>query len=100
MKKVKIIKYKLKASESDIRKLTRDYLRIKGWFVFHLLQGLGCYRGVTDLVAIKNSRVLFIELKKPGGRQTSKQKDFQALVEAHGGKYFLVDCYEDLLKID
>lgn len=100
MRKTKVTQYKLKASEADIRKLSRDYLRIKGWFVFSILQGLGCYPGITDLIAIKYGRVIFIEIKKPGGKQSQAQKDFQALVEAKGGEYFLVDCYEDLLKID
>ena len=75
-------------------------MQIKGWFIFPILQSMGCYPGITDDIAIKNARVVFIEIKKPGGKQSQVQKDFQALVEAHGGEYFLVDCYEDLLKID
>ena len=92
--------YKSKASESDIKKLTRDYMQIKGWFIFPILQSMGCYKGIADFIAIKASRVIFIETKKPGGKQSQVQKEFQIFIEAHGGEYFLVDCYEDLLKID
>ena len=96
---MKEAKYKPKITESDIKKLTRDYMQIKGWFIFPILQSMGCYPGISDFISIKFGRVIFIETKKPGGKQSQVQKDFQALVEVHGGEYFLVDCYEDLVKI-
>ena len=97
MKKPK--RYKPKILESDIKKLTRDYMQLLGWFIFPILQSMGCYPGVTDDIAIKNGRVVFIEVKRPGGKQSQVQKEFQAMIEAKGGEYFLVDCYEDLVKI-
>lgn len=97
---MKVKQYKLKASESDVKKLTQDYFQIKGWFIFPILQSMGCYKGISDFIAIKGGRVVFIETKKPGGKQSQEQKDFQFLVKAHGGEYFLVDCYEDLVKVD
>ena len=99
MKKVKLKTLKDFITESDVRKVCKDYLQFKGWFVFHLLQGLGCYPGLTDMVAVKDGRVLFIEYKKPGkGKQTEKQKVFQADIKAHGGEYILAECLEDLIK--
>ena len=98
MKKVKLKTLIDFITEKDIRRVCKDYLEIKGWFVFHLLQGLGCYPGLTDMVAIKDGRVLFIEVKKPGGKQSQFQKDFQTLIEAHGGEYILVKCLEDLIE--
>ena len=89
---------KVKISESDIRRQVRDYLRVKGWFVFHVLQGLGCYLGVTDLIAVKDGRVLFIELKTARGRQSQHQKKFQAELEAHGGEYVLCRGVDELQK--
>ena len=86
----------MKISESDIRRQVRDYLRVKGWFVFHVLQGLGCYLGVTDLIAVKDGRVLFIELKTARGRQSQHQKKFQSDLEAAGGEYVLCRGVEDL----
>ena len=87
---------KVKISESDIRRQVRDYLRVKGWFVFHVLQGLGCYLGVTDLIAVKDGRVLFIELKTARGRQSQHQKKFQADLEAAGGEYVLCRGVDEL----
>lgn len=87
-----------KITEADIRRQVRDYLRVKGWFVFHVLQGLGCYLGVTDLIAVKDGRVLFIELKTARGRQSQHQVKFQADIEAHGGEYVLSRGVDDLME--
>lgn len=87
---------KPKITETDIRRQVRDYLRIRGWFVFHVLQGLGCYLGVTDLIAVKDGRVLFIELKTARGRQSQHQKKFQADLEAAGGEYVLCRGVDEL----
>ena len=89
---------KPKITETDIRRQVRDYLRIRGWFVFHILQGLGCYLGITDLIAARDGRVIFIELKTARGRQSQHQKKFQADLEAHGGEYVLCRGVDDLLK--
>ena len=82
--------------ESDIRRQVQDYLRLKGWFVFYHLQGLGSYPGLPDLQAVKNGRVVFIELKKPGGKQRKGQAEFQGNLEAAGGEYILCRGIEDL----
>ena len=90
----------LRINEKDIRRICRDYLRLKGWFVFHLLQGLGCYPGLTDLVAVKNGQVLFIELKRPGKNiQSDPQKEFQSKIELAGGMYILVDSLEGIIEV-
>jgi len=89
----------LKISETDIRKQITDYLRLLGWFVYYNLQGLGCYPGLTDLVAIKNGFVVFIEVKKPIGSQSQKQKDFQADIERSGGCYVVARSIDDLGEI-
>ena len=82
--------------ESEIRRQIQDYLRLRGWFCFYILQGLGSYRGAPDLIAVKNGRVIFIELKTSRGRQSEHQKKFQADLEAHGGEYILCRGAEDL----
>ncbi len=86
----------LKLTEIDIRGQVRDYLRIRGWFCFHVLQGLGAYRGISDLIAVKDGRVIFVELKTATGRQSAYQETFQADLEAAGGEYVLCRGVEDL----
>lgn len=90
---------KIKISEGDIKILCKDYLQIMGWFIFPILQSMGCYLGISDFIAIKDGRVLFIETKSPTGKQRKGQKDFQEDIESHGGEYWLVDCWEDIIKM-
>lgn len=86
----------LRPSEADIRKAVVDYLRWTGWFVFYHLQGLGSYPGMPDIQAVRAGRTVYIELKRPGGRQRPDQVQFQADVEAAGGTYILARGVEDV----
>jgi Holliday junction resolvase-like predicted endonuclease len=85
-------------TESEIRRQVKDYLAAKGWFCFHVLQGLGAYKGITDLIAAKNSRIVFIELKTKTGKQSDYQKQFQSDLEAAGGEYILCRGIDDLME--
>ena len=71
-------------------------MQLRQYFCFYVLQGLGAYKGIPDLIAVKNGRVLFIELKTPRGRQSEYQRKFQADLEAHGGEYVLCRGVDDL----
>ena len=87
---------KQKLTETDIRRQVTDYLQLRQYFCFYVLQGLGAYKGIPDLIAVKNGRVLFIELKTPRGRQSDYQRKFQANLEAAGGEYVLCRGVDDL----
>jgi Holliday junction resolvase len=87
-----------KITENDVKRVVKDYLSAKGFFHFHILQGLGSYKGIPDMVAIKKGRVLFLEIKKPTGKQSEHQKEFQQNIEYQGGEYILVRCLEDLIE--
>ena len=87
---------KPKITETNIRRQVTDYLQLRQYFCFYVLQGLGAYKGIPDLIAVKNGRVLFIELKTPRGRQSDYQRKFQANLEAAGGEYVLCRGVDDL----
>lgn len=82
--------------ETALKKQIRDYLRWNGWFVFPILQGLGAYPGISDMIALKNRQVLFIEAKRPNGRQSEKQAEFERNVTEKGGQYIIVKSLDDL----
>ena len=86
-------------SENEIKRQVKDYLNIKGYFHFHILQGIGAFKGIPDIIAIKNGRVLFLEIKRPGGKQSEHQRQFQIFIEGHGGEYYIVKNLDDLIKI-
>jgi len=93
------LRFKFKISENDVKAQIKDYLNIKGWFWFYNLQGLGSYDGIPDFIAIKNGRTIYLEAKKPGGKQSLGQIDFERNIKYQKGEYYLIDCLEDLIKI-
>lgn len=97
MKAVKLTPRKV--SENDIKHQVRDWLSIKGYFHFHLLAGIGAFKGCPDRVAVKGGQVYFLEIKKPkGSKQSENQKLFQERLEKAGGKYLLIKNLEDLIE--
>ena len=92
-----MLKYMI--NENEIKRQVKDYLNIKGYFHFHILQGIGAFKGIPDIIAIKNGRVLFLEIKRPGGKQSEHQRQFQIFIEGHGGEYYIVKNLDDLIKI-
>lgn len=87
-----------KPTENEIQSAIRGYLRLRGWFVIRNQQGLGSHKGLSDLTAIKDGRVLWIEVKKPGGRLSRYQAEFADQVVSHGGEYVLADSVEVITK--
>lgn len=85
--------------ENIVKRQIKDYLWLRGWFNFPLMQGLGCYPGAPDRIAIKDGRVLFIEVKAPKGNQSPYQKRFQKYTELSGGEYVLARSVDDVIKI-
>ncbi len=82
--------------ERDVIRDIRDWLAMHGWFVVRIQQSMGCHKGMSDLLAVKGGRVLFVEVKAPKGRQSTYQVEFQREIESHGGVYVLARSVEDL----
>ena len=82
--------------ETDNKKQIRDWLRLNGWFVFPVMQGLGAYKGISDLIACKDGVTLFIEVKTKKGKLSPYQKDFRDDIESHDCNYVLARCFEDV----
>lgn len=88
-------------AESDTRTQSKAVLQSYGFFYFPILQGVGSYNGIPDLIAVGHGATLFIELKSCAGTkfdgkkigngvQSEPQKKFQHEVEQHGGTYLLI----------
>ena len=73
--------------ETAEKKAIKDLLQLKGWFVFHNLQGLGAYKGLPDLTAIKKGIVVQIEVKAGRGTQSEHQAHFEIDWTYSGGFY-------------
>ncbi len=74
--------------ETAEKQAIKEYLILKGFFVYHNLAGLGVFKGIPDLTAISsNGQVFQIEVKAPGGRQSENQVNFEYEWESRGGLY-------------
>ena len=63
------------------------------------LKKMGLRSGVADLVFIKDSRAYFLEMKKPGGKQSENQKAFQLDAVRVGACYAIADSFDLAVKI-
>lgn len=86
-------------NETDIKNQIKDYLYLRGWFNFPLTAGMGSYPGLPDRIAVKNGRVLFIEVKTAKGKQSPKQEEFEDRIKEAGGEYYVVRGIDDIQKI-
>lgn len=84
-------------SESDIeRRLVREVERIGGWAPKWVSPG---NRGVPDrIVLLPNGRVVFVELKAPGGRMAPLQKRWAKILRSLGHQVYRISSVEEVDK--
>jgi len=63
------------------------------------LKRMGLRLGVADLVFIKDGRAYFLEMKKPGKKQSDDQIDFQLDAARVGAQYAVAWSFEEAVKI-
>ena len=77
-------------SEKQVQHAITDLLKKQlGFSVWNLSQPRATKQsfGLPDLIAIGRGLILFIEVKRPGGKQTIYQEDFGLQVQDNGGTY-------------
>lgn len=90
--------------ETALKRDVKRYLTFKRYFCFSILQGLGAYKGIPDIIACRNGQVLFIECKAPKGKQSPDQIEFEKRIKEAGSNYLLIKdineliAYEKLIK--
>ncbi len=82
--------------ETRIKREIKDWLRYSGFFMFPILQGLGAFKGIPDIIAIKYGKTLYIEVKTLKGRLSEHQKVFRDNILDHGGIYIVATSYRDI----
>lgn len=83
-------------TETAAKRAVRAHLRGQGYFVYPNTAGMGSHPGVSDLCAVRDGQVLWVECKSPRGRLSPQQERFRADIEAHGGTYVVARCVDDL----
>lgn len=82
---------------SEITREIRNYLKIRGIFHFKVLQGLGSYPGIPDIIGIFKGKPLFIEVKRENGKLSEKQEEFLLRVKREGAIAFVAKSLDDVI---
>lgn len=98
-------------SEHDIQNEIRLALSERGYCVFRINSGkvkmadgrwfdVGVPKGFSDLVAIKDGKISFLEIKNEVGRPSAEQLNFiKQMKERYGCRAGIARSVEDALKI-
>ncbi|RJX18524.1 MAG: hypothetical protein C4570_06500 [Ammonifex sp.] len=90
-----------KPTHAQLQKAISDYLTLTGWMVWHNRQGLGSYKGIPDLTAVKNDCTLWIEVKTEGTDLSREQRKFRDDMLPHTGphlKHVLARSVDDVIR--
>ena len=82
---------KPKILEKHVRAVIKDYLNMRHLDWYYNLQGLGAYKGIPDLAVIFKGTTIYIEVKKPGGKQSPAQIEFEMKCKKNKAIYLLAD---------
>lgn len=95
-------------SERDVREERRflgrvvGALRTAGWLAFHCHDSRRSEPGLPDVIAVRGSTLLALELKTPDGRVTAEQErwlDALARVERVEAKLVRPEQWEEILEV-
>ena len=90
---------KLIISETELKRLIKDYLNAKGIFNFHITQGIACYKGIPDKICHYKNEVIYLEIKRKGGKLSEHQKEFQEQCERDKIKYWVISELDELIEL-
>jgi Holliday junction resolvase len=98
-------------TESEIQRNCIELLTRTGWLVIRLNGGRSgtilwsrwyddegvCHqKGISDILAVKDSRLLALEIKRPGGKLSVDQRTFLSCAMQHGATPLVVEDVKDL----
>ena len=67
--------------------------------VLDKVKSTGMRNGVPDTIVLLPNRILFCEFKTEIGNQSTKQREFQLIVESLGRKYYIVRNLEHFKEV-
>jgi Holliday junction resolvase len=82
--------------ERDVLRQVKDLLRIRGWLVFRIQQSMGSHKGMSDLIACKNGKTVFIEIKGTNGKLSYYQAEFRRQLQEESIPYWLINDIDQL----
>lgn len=83
--------------ESDLQSDLLDFLHIRAWFA-QKVEFKGRTGGM-DVVAVRQGRTVWIEVKRENQEARLKQEKVARDMRAHGAEVFLIDSMEDARRL-
>lgn len=80
--------------ESIIQASIKKYLEANGWMVIKLIQTT--MNGIPDLMALKDGKTVFIEVKQPGKKPNDLQKYRIEKLQKQGFEAFCATSLSDI----
>ena len=84
-----------KILEKSVQRDCIGWLEKRGWIVTKM--GLNSQRGWPDLLCLRNSQTVFVEVKRPGGQLAPLQVEMAKRLHRSG---FVVLCIDDVAKME
>ncbi len=84
--------------ETSLKCAVKDYLKARGIFNYHLMAGMGSYRGSPDRIMHYRGRVIYLEIKKKKGILSEHQMEFQRQCKADKVEYWVIRNIDELIK--
>ena len=81
--------------ESTIQNAIQKHLKKNGWFTVKII--MASKNGIPDVVAIKDGRVIFLEIKNEIGRLSEIQKYRIEELKSYGSEVYVVRGIDDLI---
>ncbi len=87
------------ATEKQTTKAILDWLKAHGIFAWKVWQGLGSYKGVSDIIAVwPGGRIVAIEVKSAKGVLSSDQNAFLIDIRMAGGITMVARSIDDFIE--
>ena len=81
--------------ETELKNNVKHLFEVSNVFSFHILQGMGAYKGIPDRIAHVNVRVHYLEFKAPKGKLTDAQETFRDQCACDGIAYHVIRSLDD-----
>ena len=88
-----------KQPEAGLKKSVREFLQWHHWYVVIVGSSPFGTKGISDLIAMRDKRVLFLEIKTETGKLSDHQKEFARNVHEKGVEYYIVRDLDDLKEV-
>lgn len=83
--------------ETKLKNQIKEYLALRGIFNWHLLQGIGSFRGAPDRIMHHRGKIIYLEIKKKKGKLSERQIEFQEQCLIDNVDYLVIRSLEDLI---